>query len=181
MLGLIGVNAVLDGALSITKKLDFDKVGVKVLLLNVPVPKFGKVLFDVTAGISVTDLPKVKVGIVLAVEDMTFSEDTVLETADTTDTFFVGSVVPVVLMVKFVSFVSRILVATFNCAGNVVFGKTASDFASILGLDEGKPLGTIAAVDNGVVLTFVVVVEELRVAQLTGCVIGGVTVLMSSA
>lgn len=135
------MNAELDGALSTTKKLvDFDEVGVKVLLLYVPVPKFGKILFDVATGISVAGLPKVKVGItaVLAVED-TFSKDSVLVTADTIDTIFVGLVVSIVLAVKLVSFVSRIFVAgTFNCVGGVVFGKTASNFVTIfvLGLDE---------------------------------------------
>lgn len=61
--------------------------------------------------------------------------------------------------------------------------KTVSDFVwtFVLGLDEEKPLGMMAAVDSGVVLIFVVVVEELRVAQLTGSVTGGVTVLTSSA
>lgn len=141
VLELIGVNAELDGTLSTIRKLvDLDEVGVKVLLLYVPVPKFGKVLFDVAAGTSMVDLPKVKVGVtaMLAVED-TFSKDSALVTADTIDTIFVGSVVLIVLVVKFVSFASRIFVAgTFNCAGDVVFGKTAFDFVSIfvLGLDE---------------------------------------------
>lgn len=55
-----------------------------------------------------------------------------------------------------------------------------SSFASRL--DEEKPLGTIAAVDSGVVLMLVVVVEELRVAQITEHVTGGVIVaLISSA
>lgn len=54
-------------------------------------------------------------------------------------------------------------------------------FAS--GLDEEKlPLGIIAAVESGVVLILVVVVKELRVAQVTEHVIGGVNVaLISSA
>lgn len=69
----------------------------------------------------------------------------------------------------------------------MVFGKATSDFVSIfvLGtkwfLDEEKPLGTTAAVDSGVVLMFVVVVEELRVTQLIECGNGDVTLLMSSA
>lgn len=54
-------------------------------------------------------------------------------------------------------------------------------FAS--GLDEEKlPLGIIAAVESGVVLILVVVVKELRVAQGTKHVTGGVNVtLISSA
>jgi len=148
------------------------------------VPKFGKVLFDVAADASAVDLPKLKVGAaVLGVEDTTFSKDSVFVTAGAIDTIFVCSAV--VLATKFVSFVLRAsVVGTFNCAG-VVFGKlkAVSDFVStfVLGLDEEKPLGTMAAVDNGVVLMFVVVVEELRVAQLIGCMIGGVIVLTSSA
>ena len=43
MLGLIGVNAELDGALLTIKKLvDFDEAGVKVLLLYELLLKFGK-------------------------------------------------------------------------------------------------------------------------------------------
>lgn len=53
-------------------------------------------------------------------------------------------------------------------------------FAS--GLDEEEPLGRIAAVESGIVLMLVVVVRELRVAQVTEHVTGGVTVaLISSA
>lgn len=132
------MNAEFDGTLSTTKKLvDFDEVGVKVLLLYVPVPKFGKVLFDVAADISVAGLPKLKIGAVLTVEDI-FSRDPVLVIEDTIDTIFVGSVVSIVLAGKLVSFVSRIFVAdTFNCAGDV-FDKTVLDCVSIfaLGLDE---------------------------------------------
>lgn len=188
MLGLIGTNVELDGDLLTIKKLvDFDEVGVKVLY--VPVPKFGKVLFDIVAGVSAAGLPKLNVGAaVLGIEGTTFSEDpAMLVTADAIDTTFACSVVPIGLAIKFVSFFVRILVvSTFGCVGDVVFGKqlkVVSDFVStfVLGLDEEKPLGMMAAVDSGVVLTFVVVVEELRVAQLTGCMTGGVTVLTSSA
>lgn len=153
--------------------------------MYVSAPNFGKVLFDVAASAFAAGLPKVKVGVaVLGVEDTTFFKDSVLVTAGAIDTAFVCSVVPIVLTL--VSFVSRVLVAgTFNCVGDMVFGKlkVVSDFVStfVLGLDEEKPLGTMAAVDSGVVLMFVVVVEELRVAQLIGCVTGGVTVLTSSA
>lgn len=194
MLGLIGANAELDGALSTTKKLvDFDEVGVNVLLLYVPVPKFGKVLFDVAVGMptSVADLPtlvtgltKVKVVAELVAKDTNFLKDSVLVTAGAIDTIFVCSVVPIVLVIKVVSFVSRVFVAdTFDCADDVIFGKAASDFVTIfvLGLDEEKPLGTMAAVDSGVVLMFVVVVEELRVTQLVEGGNDDVTLLMSSA
>lgn len=184
MLGLIGANVELDGALSTTKKLGFDEVGVNVLLLYVLVPNFGEVVF--AAGAFAAGLPKVKVGVaVFGVEDTTFSKDSVLVIAGAIDTTFVCSIVPI-LTLEFISFVSRVFVAdTFNCVDDVVFGKlkVVSDFVSafVLGLDEEKPLGTMAAVESGVVLMFVVVVEELRVAQLTGCVTGGVTVLTSSA
>lgn len=188
MLGLIGANVELDGVLSTTKKLvGFDEVGVNVLLLYVLVPNFGEVVFDIAAGAFAAGLPKVKVGVaVFGVEDTTFSKDSVLVIAGAIDTTFVCSIVPIVLTLEFISFVSRVFVAgTFNCADDVVFGKlkVVSDFVSafVLGLDEEKPLGTMAAVESGVVLMFVVVVEELRVAQLTGCVTGGVTVLTSSA
>lgn len=187
VLGLIGANVELDGALSTIKKLvDFDEVGVKVLLLYVLAPKFGKVLFDVIANVSAAGLPKLNVGAtVLGIEGTTFSEDfAVLVIVDAIDTF-VCFVVSIVLAIKFVFSFARIFVSTFGCAGDV-FGeqlKVASDFVSTfaLGLDKEKPLGMMAAVDSGVVLTFVVVVEELRVAQLTGSVTGGVTVLTSSA
>lgn len=188
MLGLIGANVELDGVLLTIKKLvDFDEVSEKVLLLYVPVLKFGKLLFDVTAGASITGLLRLKVGaVVLEVEDTTFSKDSAFVTSGANDTTFFCSTVPFVLTTEFVSFVLRILVAdTFNCTGDVVFGKlkVVFDFVSIfaLGLDEEKPLGTMAAVDSGVVLMFVVVVEELRVAQLTGCMTEDVTVLTSSA
>lgn len=53
-------------------------------------------------------------------------------------------------------------------------------FAS--GLDEEEPLGRIAAVESGILLMLVVVVRELRVAQMAEHVTGGVTVaLISSA
>lgn len=188
VLGLIGVNAELDGALLTIKKLvDFDEAGVKVLLLYELVLKFGKFWFDVAAGASITDLLWLKVGaVVLGVEDMTFSKDSAFVTSGANDTTFFCSAVPFVLTTEFVSFVLRILVAgTFNWAGDVVFGKlkVVSNFVSIfaLGLGEEKPLGIMAAVDSGVVFTFVVVVDELRVAQLTGCMTEGVTVLTSSA
>lgn len=126
MLGLIGANVELDGVLSTAKKLvDFDEVGVNVLLLNVPVPKFGKMLFDVAAGMPtfVPDLPtsvvglfvKVKVDVAeLGVEDTTFSKEPVLVTAGAIDATFVCSVVPIVV-VKVVSFISRVFVAdTFD-------------------------------------------------------------------
>jgi len=180
-----GANVVLDDALLTKKLIDFEEVGVKILLLYVPVPKFDKVLFDVATDASAAGLPKLKVGVaVLGVEDTTFSKDSVFVTAGAIDTIFVCSAV--VLATKFVSFVLRTpVVGTFNCAVDVVFGKlkVVSDFVStfVLGLDEEKPLGTMAAVDSGVVLMFVVVVEELRVAQLTGCMTGGVIVLTSSA
>lgn len=79
-----------------------------------------------------------------------------------------------------------ILDAAFGVAFGVVFDELkivagfVPSFASKL--DEEKPLGRIAAVDSGVVLTLVVVVEELRVAQVTELVTGGVIVaLISSA
>lgn len=62
--------------------------------------------------------------------------------------------------------------------------KVVVGFASTFVLDfddEEKPCGATAAVDNGVVTTLVVVVEEFRVAQVTGHVIGDVTALTSSA
>lgn len=185
LLGLIGANAELDGALLTIKKLvDFDETDVKVLLLYEPVLKFGKLLFDVAAGASITGLLWLKVGaVVLGIED-TFSKDSAFVTSGANDTTFFCSAVPFALTTEFVSFVLRILVAgTFNCTGDV-FGKlkVVSDFSIFaLGLGEEKPLGTMAAVDSGVVFIFVVVVEELRVAQLTGCVTEGVTVLTSSA
>lgn len=174
MLGLIGINVELDDAFS-QKLVDVDEVDLKVLLLYVLAPKFGKVLFDVTAGASATGLPKLKVGAaVLGVEDVILSKDFAFVAAGTIDTF-ACSAVPLVLPIELVSFVFRVL-GTFNCS-DVVFSKLKAVFGVVstfvLGLDEEKPLGTMAAVDSGVVLMFVVVVEEFRVAQLTGCVTGG--------
>lgn len=59
-------------------------------------------------------------------------------------------------------------------------------FASIFvsGLVEKRPLGTMAAVEIGVVLMLVVVVEEFRVTQVTGTehvTGGGVITVTSSA
>lgn len=74
------------------------------------------------------------------------------------------------------------------CVGDTAFGKlkAVADFASTFTPDddfddEEKPCGTMAAVESGVVTTLVVVVEEFRVAQVTGHVTGGVTALTSSA
>lgn len=86
------MNAEFDGVLPTIKKfVVFDEVGVvKVLLLYVTVPKFGKILFDVAAGISVVGLPKVKVDVaVLGVEDTIFSKDFVFVTASATGTAFI--------------------------------------------------------------------------------------------
>jgi len=72
-----------------------------------------------------------------------------------------------------------------NLVDNVAFGtlKTATDFvlAFVSIFDEENPLGTIAAVESGVVLMVIVVVEELRVAQVTELVTGNAPVLTSSA
>jgi len=72
-----------------------------------------------------------------------------------------------------------------NLVDNVAFGtlKTATDFvlAFVSIFDEENPLGTIAAVESGVVLMVIVVVEELRVAQVTEHVTGNAPVLTSSA
>lgn len=72
------------------------------------------------------------------------------------------------------------------CVGDTAFGKlkAVADFASTFTPDfddEEKPCGTMAAVESGVVTTLVVVVEEFKVAQVTGHVTGGVTALTSSA
>lgn len=75
---------------------------------------------------------------------------------------------------------------TFGVAFGIAFGELkimagfVPSFASRL--DKEKPLGIIAAVESGVVLILVVVVKELRVAQVTEHVTGGVNVaLISSA
>jgi len=72
-----------------------------------------------------------------------------------------------------------------NFVDSVAFGilKTVTDFVSafVSIFDEENPLGTIAAVESGVVLIVIVVVEELRVAQVTEDVTGGAPVLTSSA
>lgn len=70
--------------------------------------------------------------------------------------------------VTFAPFVSRaIIVGTFDCADDVGLGKLRAGFAS--GFDVSMPPGTMAAVKIGVVLIVVVVVEELRLAQLKAC------------
>lgn len=83
-LGFTDANAELDGVLATAKKLidvDGDVVGVvvaanvKVLLLDILVPKFGNELLDVVAV--AFGLPKVKVGVVLGVEDTVFCKDSV--------------------------------------------------------------------------------------------------------
>lgn len=84
--------------------------------------------------------------------------------------------------------ISGVLVAgTFSFADNAGFGKLKVTTGFVLALVsifvEENPLGTIAAVESGVVLMLVVVVEELRVAQVAEHVTGGggVAVLTSSA
>lgn len=93
-LGFRGANAELDGVLSIARKLiDVDEDGgvvaaanVKVLLLDILVPKFGNKLLDVAAG--AFGLPKAKVGVVFGVEDTVFCKDSVLAITGVIDTTF---------------------------------------------------------------------------------------------
>lgn len=83
VLGFTDVNAELDGVLATARKLidvdeDVDVVvvaSVKALLDILVVPKFGNKLLDVVTV--VFDLPKVKVGAVLGVEDTVFCKDSV--------------------------------------------------------------------------------------------------------
>lgn len=193
VLGFTSTNAELNGVLSTAEKLmDVDEdvgvvvaANVKVLLLGVLlVPKLGSKLLDVVvAGDFVP--PKVKVGVanVFAAEGVVFCKDSVFGITGVTD------VVAFALSMD-VSFDSRVFIddGMFDCT--LVFGVTFGElkvmtgfvlsFAS--GLDEEKPLGATAAVERGVVLMLVVVVEELRVAQMTEHVTGGVNVaLISSA
>lgn len=180
---LIGMNIEFDSVLSVPRKLVLvvDKdvavvtIGVTILLLDVLVPNLGNEL-GVTIGgdvtVSVTGLPKVKHGrwdAVVGIEE-TFCNDSVLVTTGAIDTIFVSSIVLFVVAITFVSFIFGVpIIGMLNCAsGAVMLGKlkVVATFVSTFATG-GRPLGIMAAVVIGVVLTLVVVVEELRVAQLT--------------
>lgn len=62
-----------------------------------------------------------------------------------------------------------IIVGAFDSADDAGFGKLKAAAGFVSGFDVSMPPGTMAAVEIGVVLTVVVVVEELRVAQLLVC------------
>lgn len=91
-LEVTSANVELDGVFSTAEKLiDVDgdiivvvAANLKVLLLDILVPKFGNELLGVVAG-----LPKVKVGVVLEVEDISFGKDSVFAITGVIDTTFV--------------------------------------------------------------------------------------------
>lgn len=70
------------------------------------------------------------------------------------------------------------IIGVFNCGS--AFGKLKVVATLVSGFAVGRLLGTMAAVVMGVVLMLVVVVEELRVAQLFEQVTGAIA-LTSSA
>lgn len=85
--------------------------------------------------------------------------------------------------VKFAPFVSGVIAAgALDCADDAGLGKLKAAAGFVSGFDVSVPPGTIAAVEIGVVLTVIVVVEELRVAQLAAEVVTtGATAFTSSA
>lgn len=103
----------------------------------------------------------------LKVEGESFWDDAVLAAAVVVATFVRPTNPPDVVVVVVVEPAPPFApVSAFDCADEAGLGKlkAVADFVS--GFDVSVPPGTMAAVEIGVVLTVVVVVEELRDARL---------------